>query len=276
MDLTGCRANTASDRDEGLQHDLAALVGPHDRGGLHARRHRHHGRRPLHVPTWVQLQEKLVSGTSIKTINGQSVLGSGNLVLEADPRQFSLITSNTTLTVPANVSTVRFYAGGKGGDGGFYNGTGAIPGGGGGGFAFGDLAVSPGDTVAIKFTSGITRVLLNGTVVGTANAGVAGGSGGTGAPATRPGGLGGTASISGAVTNGGAYSGGRGGSALGVNSGAAGAGGASCGSPLGDGFPGGAAAGLSGAYVASGRGRDRRGRLRYIWLADHSRRRRGW
>lgn len=153
----------------------------------------------------------------------------------ASVKQFYLYTANTTLTVPAGVSVVRFYAGGAGGNGFSQSGA-AGAGGAGGGFAFGDLAVSTGDSVSITIASRVTTVRLNGVVVGTANPG--GNATGTGVPA------GGTASVTAAVTNGGAYSGGAGGNNRG--------GGGSCGSPLGAGFAGGGYSGGGGGIGGVG------------------------
>lgn len=201
-------------------------------------------------------QATLVSGSNVKTVNGESILGPGDIAIAGGgaAKGFYFHTADNTLIVPAGVTTLRFYAGGSGGTGGGYGGSGAASGGGGGGFAFGDLAVVQGDSVAISFSAGIATVKLNGVTVGLANPGLTG-SGGAG-NSNRAGGAGGTASITAAVTNGGAYSGGVGGAANGPVSGVAynSGGGGSCGSPLGDGFPGGSAASYSGAAQGGGGG----------------------
>lgn len=171
-------------------------------------------------------------------------------------KQFYFYTANTTLTVPAGVSVVRFYAGGRGGNGGgvTFN-TLRAGGGGGGGFAFGDMDVVAGDVVSFTVTAGVARVLLNGVLAGTANAGsngaAASGSG------TAAGGTGGTATIAGFVTNGGAYPGGKGGDVYGQVAAPMGAGGGSCGSPLGPGVAGGNAttnSGSTGGHGGAGAG----------------------
>lgn len=155
-------------------------------------------------------------------------------------KKFYFHTANTSLTVPAGISTIRFYAGGKGGNGATRAATtGLSGGGGGGGFAFGDLAVAPGDTVAVSISAGVVTVSLNGATVATANPGGIGATGGPGTTGGVAGGVGGTATISGGVTAGGAYSGGAGGGAQGSGTVYTGGGGGSCGSPLGSGFPGG-------------------------------------
>lgn len=190
-------------------------------------------------------QDLLVSGVNTKTINGESILGAGNIVIAgASEKKFYFHTTNTTRTVPSGVSVLRFYAAGRAGDGGGgASSTNRVSAGGGGGFAFGDIAVQEGDTVAIEFVAGVTVLKINGVTHGTANPG---GPGTTVASGTAAGGVGGTASISGSVTNGGAYTGGKGGDS---SDGNGGAGGGSCGSPLGNGYAGGNNAGGSGAGI---------------------------
>jgi len=116
--------------------------------------------------------------------------------------------ASSTFTVPADTYVIRGYAFGKGGD----NTPGAS--GGGGGCAYGDVAVTPGESVSVTISSGVANLTTGGTVRLTGNA-----ASGTTA---------GTASKHSSVTNGGAYSGGAGAAA-------AGAPGAASGSPLGTG-----------------------------------------
>ena len=123
----------------------------------------------------------------------------------------SLITASGTFTVPEDCFVIRAYAFGAGG-----NPVGS-DGGGGGGCAYGDVAVVPGQVVTLGIASSIATVTASAVVLLTAN------------PAS--GATGGTASKHASVTNGGAYSGGTNSSGY--------AAGASSGSPLGNGFNGG-------------------------------------
>lgn len=113
-------------------------------------------------------------------------------------------TANGTFVVPADTYVIRGYAFGKGGDGTTTNS------GGGGGCAYGDITVTPGESVTVSISSGVATVTTGGTSRLKANA-----ASGTTA---------GTASKHASVTNGGNYSGGAGG---------AGGGGGASGSPLG-------------------------------------------
>ena len=137
-------------------------------------------------------------------------------------KTWTAFTSSGTYTVPAGVTSIRAYAFGKGEDGNV-----ATFGGGGGGCAYGDIAVTPGQTVTIGISSGIATVTYAATTMLTANPG----SGTTG----------GTASKDVAVTNGGNYSGGSGSDG----------GGGSSGSPLGNGQSG---SGGGGGWGGSGGG----------------------
>ena len=141
----------------------------------------------------------------------------------------SSFTANGTFVVPADTYVIRGYAWGKGGDGT------AAASGAGGGCAYGDIAVTPGETVSVTISSGVATVTTAGTARLTANAA-------SGVTA-------GTASKHASVTNGGAYSGGAG------EPGVAG-GGASSGSPLGNGLPGGwgNTGGSSWGFTAAGLG----------------------
>ena len=192
-------------------------------------------------------QPTLVSGENIKTINGATILGGGDIVIAGGSaeKKFYFHTANTTLPVPTGQSVIRFYAGGNGGDGTSSNTYKDKKGGGGGGFAFGDIPVQAGDMIAVAFSTGVVTVKRNGVLVATANPGVL----------SVPG----TASINGAiVVNGGAYSGGAGGNSIDQAS-YGGGGGGSCGSPLGNGFSGGPSTGAnsgSGAGIGGPGGTD--------------------
>lgn len=170
-------------------------------------------------------QATLVSGTNLKTINGASLLGSGDMVVGSGTYHNKLVTqSSATFVVPAGTYKIRAYAGGKGGDGrsGLYP-TGA---GSGGGFAFGDITTTPGESLTVNITAGVAKVSRGATDLLTANPGNNGSSTVNVA--------GGTASINGSVSNGGAYAGG-----IGLRDASNYPGGGSAGSPLGAGFSGG-------------------------------------
>lgn len=153
------------------------------------------------------------------------------------PKTWTAFTATGTYTVPTGVTSIRAYAFGNGGNGGSYG-----AGGGGGGCAYGDITVTPGQSVSISISAGIATVTYNSTTMLTANPGT------NGSPTVE--GIGGTASKHASVTNGGAYSGGAGG---GIYSSQTGGGGAS-GSPLGVGgkggvrYGGGGGAGGAGGY----------------------------
>lgn len=53
-------------------------------------------------------QNKLISGTNIKTVNGSSLLGTGNLVVNASPIAFGNILTNLTLDTAANLGDVMY------------------------------------------------------------------------------------------------------------------------------------------------------------------------
>lgn len=139
---------------------------------------------------------------------------------------FTYFTANGTYTVPANVTKLRIYAIGGGGDGAlavWSGGTGqGVAGGGGGGCAFGDITVTPGQVVTCNvinrtsinynYLKGAYEIIpanvivsISGTVHYRANCGGNGVTGTQSGTANTPGG---TAFISGSVANGGAYSGG--------------------------------------------------------------------
>lgn len=157
-------------------------------------------------------QETLVSGTNIKTVNGQSLLGAGTVNL--GPRNYTVAqyTASATFVVPADTFVIRPYAFGNGAAGT------TTASGGGGGCAYGDIAVTPGTSVTLSIAAGVAKVTIAGVDLLTAN------------PASGV--TAGTASKHASVTNGGAYSGGAG--ATGNY------GGASSGSPLGNGVSTGA------------------------------------
>ena len=139
--------------------------------------------------------------------------------------------SSTSFVVPANVFKIRAYAGGKGGNG--FGGTAPAGAGSGGGFAFGDIATTPGESLTIDITAGVAKVSRGATDLLIANPGNAGSSTVNVA--------GGTASINGAITNGAAYAGG-----IGLFDASGYPGGGSAGSLLGAGFSGGAGGGNGG------------------------------
>lgn len=145
-------------------------------------------------------------------------------------KTWTAFTATGTYTVPAGVSSIRAYAIGAGGNGAAGSiSTSGGAGGGGGGCAYGDIAVTAGQTVTVTISSGVATVSYGGTTMLTGNAGT-NASGSTN-------GTGGSASKDASVTNGGAYSGGAGGAGN-VND-FLGGGGGSAGSPLGNGYAGG-------------------------------------
>ena len=162
--------------------------------------------------------------------------GVGSAPSFATPRVkvWSSYTSTGSYVVPSGVTSIRIYAFGGGGDG-TAGSTTLGTGGGGGGCAFGDYAVTPGQSITITISAKTVTVSDGATTLMTANPGQNATSGGAG----------GTASISGSITNGGANSGGAGGSTTG-------GGGGSSGSPLGTGFAGGTTGGGGGGWGGIG------------------------
>lgn len=132
--------------------------------------------------------------------------------------------SSSSLVIPEGISTIRAYVGGAGG-----NGRSGSPGGGGGGggFAFGTVEVTSGETLTITIAAGVAQLLRGATVLLQGNPGAS--------ATTGTGGAGGHASKHASVIDGGAYTGGTGGTATSNGY----AGGGSAGSPLGNGFSGG-------------------------------------
>ena len=146
-------------------------------------------------------------GTILLTCSGTALA-----VTNIEGRTYNNIaqyTASGTLVVPPGVYVLRPYAFGAGAAGTTANS------GGGGGCAYGDIAVVPGQTVTLTIAAGVATVVYAAVTLLTANA--------------AAGVTAGTASKHASVTNGGAFSGGAG-AALG--------GGASSGSPLGAGVAG--------------------------------------
>lgn len=56
----------------------------------------------------LDFQQKLVSGTNIKTVNGNSLLGSGDLTVSATPLAFGNIITNLTLETNASAGDVMY------------------------------------------------------------------------------------------------------------------------------------------------------------------------
>ncbi len=108
-----------------------------------------------------------------------------------------------TFVVPSGVTSIRAYAFGPGGNGAAgVASTAGGGGGGGGGCAYGDIAVTPGDswTVTVSGTTGGLSLGGTGYLTGSKGGNASGATGGTGGTATK--------NVS--VTNGGAFAGGAG------------------------------------------------------------------
>lgn len=155
--------------------------------------------------------------------------GTIQITSASSPQSWSSFTSSGSYTVPSGVTSIRAYAIGKGG-----NGQVSGYGGGGGGCAFGDIAVSPGNTVTITISSGTATLSIGGTAYLVAYPGDNGSAGGAGGTATKDA----------SVTNGGSYTGGAGGASTG--------GGGSAASPLGNGYAGGSTIGGGGGIGGAG------------------------
>ncbi len=97
-------------------------------------------------------QATLVSGTNIKTVNGDSILGSGNIVVGSEAQDAQIYTSPGTWSKPATVKRVKVtvVGGGGGGQGGktraspFLQHTGGHGGGGGAAIAWVPAPSIPG------------------------------------------------------------------------------------------------------------------------------------
>ena len=132
-------------------------------------------------------QSTLVSGTNIKTVGGNSLLGSGDISVGGGATQ-ARFTSNGSFTVPAGITTIYVTAVAGGGGGGgtsndtvqYYRGGGA--GGGAGGCANYPLSVSPGQVIAITIGGGGSGSVLDGQSGGSTSIGslltLTGGGGG--------------------------------------------------------------------------------------------------
>lgn len=134
-------------------------------------------------PSDTSKQASLVSGTNIKTLNSQSILGSGNIAVGASSASVTTrdggtggtittvttaagtervhtFTADGTFVVPAGVSAVRLLVVGGGGGGGTGRYAGDVdgrPGGGGGAGGFRAIAahtVTPGATIAVTVGAG--------------------------------------------------------------------------------------------------------------------------
>lgn len=170
-------------------------------------------------------QDALVSGTSIKTINSVSLLGSGDIEVAGggvSPDSIVELTSGTSWTCPAGVTKVRLSMVGGGGGGGKSGATTfAYCGGGGGGGVIAVFSVSP----STSYTYAIGGAGTGATVTGAGGAGgtssftanaitynATGGAGGNNAVEIPP--VGGTGSGTGAAV----FTGVSGGSGGGTNS----------------------------------------------------------
>ena len=152
-------------------------------------------------------QDTLVSTTNIKSINGNSILGSGNLVIPTAQTGTIIVTSGTSFTTPSTITTstvfiIQLVGGGGGGGGGPLGTSSSASGAGAGGYVFEritGLSASTTYTCAIGTggtggaaqtggTSGTSTTLTIGAATFTASGGgfgtaaqsAAGGAGGTG------------------------------------------------------------------------------------------------
>ena len=153
-------------------------------------------------------QATLISGNNIKSINGNSILGSGDLVISGTSAQTGtiIVTSGTSFTTPSTITTstvfiIELVGAGGGGSGGLTsNGHGS--GAGGGGYVYKRItglspsttytcAIGTGGTggaalgngtagTSTTLTIGVTTYTASGGGFGTATLGSAGGTGGTG------------------------------------------------------------------------------------------------
>lgn len=105
-----------------------------------------------------------VSGTDIKTINGNSLLGSGNVSISSglqnndasDWSGIQMIYNTTTITAPANAKRIMVYCFGAGGNGSTTHS------GGGGGFALYEGSITSSAQVAISVDTVSSAVYLDG------------------------------------------------------------------------------------------------------------------
>ena len=152
------------------------------------------------------------SWTSLKTLNGESLIGATDIALLAGPQlRRAFFDASGSHVIPAGVASIRGYVFGAGAAGT------TTQSGAGGGCAYGDIAVVAGDTVTVTIASGVATITTASIdrLTGNAASGLTAG----------------TASKHASVTQAGAYSGGAG-------TASAGKGGASSGSPLGAGVAG--------------------------------------
>ena len=194
-------------------------------------------------------------GMTYSLAPGSTVLvqcdGTAFTVLELKKRTYDRrlqIESSQSFVVPADTYVIRAYAVGAGGDGGAaVASTSSGAGGSGGGMAYGDIAVTPGETLSVTIANRIAKVSRGATDLLVGNPAAH-------SVTTTPGAAG-TASKHASVTNGGAYSGGLGGAGL-TGTSYSGGTGASSGSPLGDGVAGagGSTRGLGGSGFGGGGG----------------------
>jgi len=154
-------------------------------------------------------QATLISGNNIKSINGNSILGSGDLVISGSSAQTGtiIVTSGTSFTTPSTITTstvfiIELVGAGGGGGGGPAGTSSSASGAGAGGYVFERITgLSPsttytcaigtggtGGAAATNGTSGTSTTLTIGAATftasgggfGTATQSAAGGAGGTG------------------------------------------------------------------------------------------------
>lgn len=151
------------------------------------------------VLSFATVQATLVSGTNIKTVNSNSLVGSGDVVIGA-VGSVAVFTASDTWTCPAGVTRAKFTVTGGGGSGAAS--ANAQPGGGGGATAIKWATVVPGTVYTVTIGAGGAAVATsnngnaggNSTVTGSGFTTLTGGGGG--------GGQGGGAGTGGTATNG--------------------------------------------------------------------------
>lgn len=146
--------------------------------------------------TFNSKQDALVSGTNIKTLKGQTLLGSGDLTQVLAQNTTVFTTGSGTYTAPADTEWLKITVVGGGANGGAANNARAT-GGGAGGLAIKWISINPGQTLtysvggvatASSVSSGtktITTITANGGSAGTTTSYAAGNTlGGAGGTAT--------------------------------------------------------------------------------------------